>query len=162
MRRTMKEEKPTQEKAPAAGKRRPGGAQPGAGRPAFVPTKTERELVATLSGYGLPQDQIAILVRDGIDLSTLRKHFERELLLGKASANSKVGKTLFTKAVEGDTASAIWWSKTQLRWAETHRIQHAGADDGPLRVEVNVFDEILKNIELKRRQPDEGGGSGRG
>jgi len=52
-----------------------GGARPGAGRPAFKPTDLERKQVEAMSGYGLPIDQIAILVRNGIDSYTLRKHF---------------------------------------------------------------------------------------
>jgi hypothetical protein len=48
---------------------------PGAGRPEFEPIDAERKQVEALSGYGLPIDQIAVLVRDGIHIDTLRKHF---------------------------------------------------------------------------------------
>lgn len=96
-----------------------GGAQPGAGRPAFVPTDAERKQVETLSGHGLPFEQIAVLIRDGIDADTLRKHFGPELISGKAKANSQVGRTLFQRATTGgDTTAAIWWSKTQMGWKE--------------------------------------------
>lgn len=100
-----------------------GGAMPGAGRPAFVPTEAERKQAEALSGYGLPIEQIAVLVRDGIDADTLRKHFSSELISGKAKANGQVGKTLFQKAMSGDTGAMIWWSKTQMRWAETQRVE---------------------------------------
>ena len=63
-------EKPTLEKAKPKG-----GARPGAGRPAFEPTDAERKQVEALSGYGLPIEQIAVLVRDGIHVDTLRAHF---------------------------------------------------------------------------------------
>lgn len=95
-----------------------GGAQPGAGRPAFEPTDAERKQVESMAGYGLPQNHIAILVREGIHLDTLRSHFERELVSGKAKANSKIGQTLFQKASGGDVTAMIWWSKTQMKWAE--------------------------------------------
>jgi hypothetical protein len=32
----------------------------------------------------------------------------------------------------GDTASMIWWSKTQMRWAETQKLEHTGKDGAPL------------------------------
>lgn len=105
-----------------------GGARPGAGQPPLVPTDEEREMVEKLSGFGLQQESIAAMVRDGIHIDTLRAHFKRELELGRAKANGKIGKTLFDKAMAGDTGSLIWWTKTQMRWAETqkHEIVHTG------------------------------------
>jgi len=109
-----------------------GGAMPGAGRPAFEPTDAERKQVEAMSGYGLPIEQIAVLVRDGIDADTLRKYFAKELIAGKAKANSGVGRTLFQKAMGGDTSAMIWWSKTQMRWKETQQHELTGADGAPL------------------------------
>ena len=109
-----------------------GGARPGAGRMAFEPTDSERKQVEALSGYGLPIEQIAVLVRDGIHVDTLRSHFSTELVSGKAKANGQVGKTLFQKVMAGDTTAAIWWSKTQMRWAETQKHEVTGADGAPL------------------------------
>ena len=105
-----------------------GGARPGAGRKPFEPTDHERKQVEAMSGYGVPIEQIAVLVRDGIDADTLRKHFAQELIAGKAKANAQVGKTLFQKVMAGDTTAAIWWTKTQMRWAETHRLEHTSPD----------------------------------
>ena len=109
-----------------------GGTREGAGRPAFEPTDSERKQVEALSGYGLPIEQIAVLVRDGIHVDTLRSHFGTELVSGKAKANGQVGKTLFQKVMAGDTTAAIWWSKTQMRWAETQKHEVTGADGAPL------------------------------
>jgi hypothetical protein len=137
------EEKPTQTKGKKGGPRYPngGGAQPGAGRPSFEPTAAERKQVEALSGYGLPIEQIAVLVRDGIHVDTLRSHFATELVSGKAKANGQVGKTLFQKVMAGDTTAAIWWSKTQMRWAETQKHEVTGADGAPLE-----FREIKRVI----------------
>jgi hypothetical protein len=109
-----------------------GGAREGAGRPAFEPTPAERKQVEALSGYGLPIDQIGALIRDGISVDTLRAHFANEMQSGKAKANAQVGKTLFQKVMAGDTTAAIWWSKTQMRWAETQKHELTGADGVPL------------------------------
>jgi hypothetical protein len=132
----------TKTEKPALKKRGPnGGARPGAGRPAFEPTDSERKQVEALSGYGLPIEQIAVLVRDGIHIDTLRAHFATELVSGKAKANGQVGKTLFQKVMAGDTTAAIWWSKTQMRWAETQKHEVTGADGAPLE-----FREIKRVI----------------
>jgi len=132
----------TKTEKPTLKKRGPnGGARPGAGRPAFEPTDSERKQVEALSGYGLPIEQIAVLVRDGIHVDTLRAHFATELVSGKAKANGQVGKTLFQKVMAGDTTAAIWWSKTQMRWAETQKHEVTGADGAPLE-----FREIKRVI----------------
>lgn len=89
----------------------------------FVPTDEQRNVVRKLSGYGLPHEQIAALVGKGIDRDTLAKHFRRELDEGKAAASERIGATLFEKAMAGDTASLIWWTKAQMRWTSLQQIQ---------------------------------------
>jgi hypothetical protein len=121
-----------------------GGARPGAGRPPFEPTVAERKQVEALSGYGLPIEQIGALVRDGIHIDTLRSHFGSELIRGKSKANARVGQTLFQKVVAGDTTAAIWWSKTQMRWAETQKHELTGADGVPLEF-AKIERVIIKN-----------------
>lgn len=121
------------------GRKNNGGARENAGRLPFEPTDAERKQVEAMSGYGLPIEQIAILVRGGIDADTLRKHFATELTAGKAKANSGVGRTLFQKAMGGDTAAMIWWSKTQMRWSETQKHEVTGADGAPLGIAVEFI-----------------------
>ena len=50
------------------------------GRPAHVPTDETRNLVEALSGFGIPQDEIARLV--GVDPKTLRFHYADQIELG--------------------------------------------------------------------------------
>jgi predicted transcriptional regulator len=90
------------------------------------PTPETRKLVESSSGLGLPHESIGVLV--GIDDKTLRKHYRAELDMGKAKANGQIAKTLFTKATSGDTTALIWWTKTQMRWAETVKQEITGAD----------------------------------
>ena len=91
-----------------------------------LPTDESRKMVESTSGLGLPHEQIAILV--GIDDKTLRKYYRTELDLGKAKANGQIAKTLFGKATGGDTTALIWWTKTQMRWAETVKQEITGAE----------------------------------
>lgn len=140
----METKKKTTEKSVLEKKKQNGGAREGAGRPAFEPTNAEKKQVEALSGYGIPIEQIAVLVRDGIDADTLRKYFITELQSGKAKANAQVGKTLFNKVLAGDTTAAIWWSKTQMRWAETQKHELTGADGAPLEF-TKIERVIIKN-----------------
>jgi hypothetical protein len=112
----MEKEKSGQEK------RKRGGAQPGAGRPAFVPTDKDRNLVEQLSTWGVAEHHIAALVGDGIEATTLRKYFSSELATGRAKASMGIGSTLYQKAMAGDIAALIWWTKTQMRWAEQPKV----------------------------------------
>ena len=109
-----------------------GGARQGSGRKPFVATDVERRQVEAMSGYGVPFEQIAALIRDGIDIDTLRKYFSPELINGKAKANAQIGKGIFQKAMAGDTTAQIWWSKCQMGWKETQRHELTGADGQPL------------------------------
>ena len=96
------------------------------GHPTFEPTDDERKLVEQMTAVGIPQESIALVIRDGIDDKTLRKHFRRELDTAKIRANAKIGGTLFNKAMAGDTTAAIFWAKTQMGWKETSVHEHAG------------------------------------
>jgi hypothetical protein len=103
---------------------------------AHKPTEETRKMVESTSGLGLPHEQIAILV--GIDDKTLRKYYRAELDMGKAKANGQIAKTLFSKAVGGDTTSLIWWTKTQMRWSETIKQELTGEDGSPLLTGIQV------------------------
>ena len=61
----------------------------------FKPTEEERKLVEQMGAVGIPQESICLVVRDGIDDKTLRKHFRRELDTSKIKANAKVGNNLW-------------------------------------------------------------------
>jgi len=142
-----------------------GGARPNSGKPGMVPTDEERAMVEKLSGFGLQQESIAAMVRDGIHVDTLRTHFKRELELGRAKANGKIGKTLFDKAMAGDTGSLIWWTKTQMRWAETqkHEIVHTGISiTGALEAAKArlIAEDVIDAEIVKPRQLEDGSGQG--
>ena len=74
-----------------------------------------------LANWGVAEHHIAPLIGDGINTTTLRKHLSVELERGRAKASAGIGQTLFQKAMAGDVASLIWWTKTQMRWTEAPR-----------------------------------------
>lgn len=95
------------------------------------PTDEMRRQVEQASGLGLPHDQICALI--SISDETLRKYYSPELGMGKAKASAQIAKTLFNKAVQGgDTTAMIWWTKAQMRWAETQRHEQTGPDGGAI------------------------------
>ena len=100
-----------------------------------IPSAENKRLVETSAGLGLPHEQIGALI--GIDDKTLRKHYRTELDLGKAKASAQIAKTLFNKAQGGDTTALIWWTKAQMRWAETQKQEITGADGAAIQHSVS-------------------------
>ena len=84
----------------------------------FEPTEEQRKTVRAMSGFGIPQDDIATLLE--IDAKTLRKHFRRELDRGMVEATAKVARSLFLMATQGkNVAAAMFWMKARtLLWAK--------------------------------------------
>lgn len=99
-----------------------------------IPNAENKRLVETSAGLGLPHEHIGALI--GIDDKTLRKHYRQELDVGKAKASAQIAKTLFNKAQSGDTTALIWWTKAQMKWAETQKQEHSGVDGAPMQHSV--------------------------
>lgn len=95
---------------------RGGLRDPAGGRPPYEPTDRQRREAEAMAGFGIPHEDIANLFE--IDAKTLRKHYRRELDVGHVKANAKVAETLWKKAVDGCTTSAIWWTKARMGWSE--------------------------------------------
>ena len=84
-----------------------------------MPTDETRNLVESLSGFGIPQDEIARLV--GIDPKTLRFHYADKIELGTIKATAKVAQNLFTmacKPTREGLSAAIFWLKVRAGWSE--------------------------------------------
>ena len=113
------------------------------------PTPEQRNQVEVLSGFGVPQHQIATLL--GCDPKTLRKHFEDELSQGDAKATAKIAQTLYNKAVSGDTACLIFWLKARAGWREKHDVEISGRDGKPL--ETNVIEVRFVKPGEERKTP---------
>ena len=85
----------------------------------YTPTEEQRRMVKIMSGFGIPQTDIAGQV--GIDTKTLRKHFREELDRGMTEANMRVAQSLFSMATTGGSvAAAIFWMKARAGWREKH------------------------------------------
>jgi integrase len=109
--------------------------------PALVdPTEEDRRLVRAMSGFGIPQEQIATHL--GIDAKTLRKHFRQDLDRGMVEATAKVAQSLFQMATTGkNVAAAIFWMKARAGWREKHEVEVR-----PLRRVEDLSDEELSRM----------------
>ena len=93
-------------------------------------------MVESMSGFGCPQADIACVL--DISIPTLHQAFRRELDIGMAKANAKVGQSLFQQAVNGNTAAAIFWAKARMGWREKQVVELTGEDGGPVKLSLHV------------------------
>ena len=122
----------------------------------FDPTDEQRRTVKAMSGFGVPQPDIAIHV--GVDPKTLRKHFREELDRGSIEATAKVAQSLFNMATQGNNvAAAIFWMKARAGWREKNHVELSGPDGSPLLHQIlddnRVPLEELARQALVRVQP---------
>ena len=111
------------------------------------PSEEDRRTVKALSGYGVPQEDIAIHM--DMDAKTLRKHYRRELDRGTIEANAKVAQTLFTMATaDKNVAAAIFWMKARGGWREKP-LPDEEVDQGPRKIVVSWIspDEVPRSPE---------------
>ena len=95
------------------------------GRKPFVPTDEQRRMVIAMAGYGVPHDDIALVVR--CSPPTLRKWFRHELDVATIEANARVAQTLYQQATKpGNIAATIFWLKARAGWREKHAVEVSG------------------------------------
>jgi hypothetical protein len=128
-------------------------------RKPFVVTDAMRERVRTLAGLGVPQVDIARIIRG--DPKTLRKHFRDELDRGVAEANAVIAGALFTTAKGGNVPAQKFWLKVRAHWHERRApedpIPDAGAQSTPQIVVLLLPDnnrdpqltEVLRKAQAK-------------
>jgi hypothetical protein len=89
------------------------------GRPPFVPTAEDRAVVKLLVACGMAQDRVCLRVQgnDGKPIceATLKRHFARELLLGKVEVETVV-LTQFMAAIMRGERWAICKYMDQQMW----------------------------------------------
>lgn len=117
-----------------------------AGRKPFTPTKEQRNMVQAMTGYGIPQEDICLVIHNPItgkpiDGKTLRRAFRTEINTGTVIANSKVAESLYNKALgtgQGAVTAAIFWLKTRAGWKEVQVMEHTGKDGAPITTKQDI------------------------
>ena len=79
----------------------------------YTPNPDHRRLVESTSGIGLPYNEIASLIN--VDEETLFEHYRREIEIGQAKANGQIAKTIYNKALDGDSSSLRLWTENQAK-----------------------------------------------
>ena len=123
-------------------------------RPTIAISPEQKVEVETLAAL-LSQDQIADYL--GICRNTFRAICARDEEVsarykrGKAKAIAHVAQGLLMKARNGDTASSIFYLKTQGGWRETERVEHALAAEPEARSARQLL--VARLDRLRQRQP---------
>lgn len=107
------------------------------------PTEQNRRTVESMTAFGIPQAEICKVIK--ISKPTLRKYYREELDTAATKANSRVGQTIYSIAIDPSHRScisaAIFWAKTRMGWRETNNLEVSGPDGGPV-----AFTEIKRVI----------------
>jgi hypothetical protein len=104
-------------------------------RRAFNPTAEQRGWVKAMVTYGVPDDEICLLIKNPqtgkpIDLETLRKHFAAEIARGEVQAKLLVNGCIIDAILGRDgglladrerVRLAILFAKTQMGWTAANR-----------------------------------------
>ena len=133
------------------------GEKRGRGRPPFVPTDDQRNLVRHCIASGLTRDATRLLIidpNDGepISAATLDRYFKREMETGLPQATAKIASKLFQKAMNGDMTAIIFWLKTRARWKEAPQ-QVAFTDPEGNAVEPPSLADLYSGIALAKAKP---------
>jgi hypothetical protein len=109
----------------------------------FVPTEEQRRLVKAMASFGVPHDDIALVVR--CSPPTLRKRFRHELDVATVEANARVASCLYAQATTpGNIAATIFWLKARAGWREKHQVELSGPSGGepPVQVVIRRFSPL--------------------
>lgn len=97
---------------------------------AWKPTMREAHNIKIMLSAGLTNQQIAGVI--GVSPATLALRCKELLATGADLANAKVASKLFQKCMKGDTIALLFWTKTRMGWSEKQKVEHTGADGGPI------------------------------
>ena len=93
-----------------------------AGRRPCNPTEEQRRLVRAMAGYGVPHDDIALVVK-------MQPTFRHVLDVAVIEANARVAQTLYQQAtMPGNIAATIFWLKARAGWREKQLVEVSGKD----------------------------------
>jgi hypothetical protein len=101
------------------------------GRLPYVPSDEQRRVVRAMAGYGMPQDEIAKVVK--CSPPTLRRTYRDDLDTAATEANARVAQCLYQQATTpGNIAATIFWLKARAGWREKQAVEVSGANGAPL------------------------------
>jgi hypothetical protein len=117
-------------------------------------TKENADLIKSFVRYGVRHEYICSHL--GITKPTLYKYYKKEIAEATIYAHTKVGKSIFDRAIAGDMTAAIFYAKTQMGWKERVVNEIVGNQDEPLEI-VNMtpaqkLTNFLQSINEKNKK----------
>jgi hypothetical protein len=110
-----------------------------ANRPPHEPTKVDRDTVSVMVAGGIAQVDIALA--RGINVTTLRKYYKKELATG-ATELSTIAIVAHIKLIKaGDFHAIKWWQQARMGWTERIVVDDGKPADTPMRVIVELVGE---------------------
>lgn len=123
------------------------------GRPPFVPTDADRELVQMLAVAGVQHNRIANHI--GIDEKTLRKYFAYELDSAHDIAVAEsINLGLIQQAKLGNVTAAIFVAKTQAGWREQPTQLEIDSKGGPTAEDKKALVQQVMQMLERRAAPE--------
>lgn len=86
------------------------------GQNKHIPTAQNIKDVSLMVKCGVQTKYIAAEI--GISEPTLFVHYKVVMDQARATAHKNIGLSIYNKALSGDTAAQIWYSKTQMGWSD--------------------------------------------
>lgn len=112
--------------------------------------KTNRKMneVERMTACGLDESEIAYCM--GIDVVTLKHHYQDQLDMGQARVMAKIGMSQIRQAIRGDSNAAQFFLRARGRWVTPTKIEQ----DVTLTVEDkrSLMDHIVGMV-AKAREP---------
>lgn len=138
-------------------KRKPPGEKKKVGR---KPIPIDTAQVEKLSSQGLTKAQVAAVIGLGESQWYERENQNPEIAeaykRGKARGVLMISNALFDAARSGNTTAQIFFLKAQGGWRENIRLEHTGAEGGPIKQEVtDARDQLLDRLARIAKRGDE-------
>lgn len=105
------------------------------------PNKKRRDLVKSLVKYGVRHEYICDHL--GITKPTLYKYYQKDIADARIFAHVQMGKSIYQRAISGDTSAAIFYAKTQMGWKETQVNEITGEDGDPIEISSSPAEKLL-------------------
>ena len=100
-------------------------------------TRKHAEQVEKMAGVGMRDEDICLVI--GIGESTLKRHYRKNLKVGRAKANTVIANKAFEMARDGDRSMVQFWLTRRLGWKEPPQDhQVTGVDGGAVKFEVEL------------------------
>lgn len=159
---------------PPEAKSAKGSATPVIGRPPITPEPSDIEKIETMAGLGLTQNKMARILGWSEDTFTRRKQDDARVLRaieeGQAKAELQVARSLYEKAVGGETAAIRWYEITRCGRSERTREVEPGEDYPGMDEILNMSTDekiadlknVLRRYPAKAKTNGNGNGNGRG